>query len=171
MPNAATAATTVRVTYAELAASRGVSVPTARRLTLRHRWPKQIGNDGLTRIEVPVAFVGTAAIETVGTAAAVPDATATGMATAATDPFAVVPVLHGLVASLRAQLNRAEQQTQAAERRAEAAEQKAQAAEARVRELQDKLEAELIEHRRLLTEQLARRRSWWPWRRARFTNL
>jgi hypothetical protein len=37
-----------------------------------------------------------------------------------------------------------------------------------VRELQEKLEAEMSEHRRvvsLMAESLAVRRSWWPWRR------
>src|SRR3954471_24423753 len=48
---------TVRVTYAELAAGRSVSIAAARRLTLRDRWPKQIGNDGLIGVVVPVAFV------------------------------------------------------------------------------------------------------------------
>lgn len=41
-------------------------------------------------------------------------------------------------------------------------------AERRAQELQEKLESEMVEHRRvvgLLTEQLAARRRWWPWRR------
>jgi hypothetical protein len=41
-------------------------------------------------------------------------------------------------------------------------------AEGRVQELRDKLEAEMIEHRRVvgvLADQLSARRSWWPWRR------
>ena len=46
--------TTVRLTYSELAARRGISVASARRWALRRRWPKQIGNDGLSRVIVPV---------------------------------------------------------------------------------------------------------------------
>jgi len=52
--------------------------------------------------------------------------------------------------------------------RADRAEGQVREAEGRVRELQDKLEAEMIEHRRvvsLLTERLTARRFWWPWRR------
>jgi hypothetical protein len=52
--------------------------------------------------------------------------------------------------------------------RADRAEERTRAAEDQVRELQEQLTAELIEHRRivgLMAEQLAARRSWWPWRR------
>jgi len=45
---------------------------------------------------------------------------------------------------------------------------RADRAEGRVQELQDKLEAEMVEHRRVvgvLADQLSARRSWWPWRR------
>src|SRR3954465_6687756 len=48
---------TVRLTYAELAEARGVSLGAAKRLVYRHRWQKQIGNDGLSHILVPRAFV------------------------------------------------------------------------------------------------------------------
>ena len=48
--------TTIRMTYAELAAARGISLDAARRLVLRKRWPKQIGNDGLTRALVPTEY-------------------------------------------------------------------------------------------------------------------
>jgi hypothetical protein len=43
-----------RMTYAELAAVRGISLPSARRLVLRHHWPKQRGNDGVVRVTVPL---------------------------------------------------------------------------------------------------------------------
>jgi len=48
------------------------------------------------------------------------------------------------------------------------ANERADRAEGRVRELQEKLETEMSEHRQivmLLTERLTARRSWWPWRR------
>src|SRR3954471_14310175 len=57
IPAPATEPETVRVTYAELANARGVSIAAARKLTLRHRWPKQIGNDGLTHVLIPVSFM------------------------------------------------------------------------------------------------------------------
>src|SRR3954469_12992060 len=44
-----------RMTYAELAQARGISLTAARRLTLRHHWPKQMGNDGLVRVSVPLS--------------------------------------------------------------------------------------------------------------------
>jgi hypothetical protein len=43
-----------RMTYAELAAVRGISVPSARRLVLRQGWPRHVSNDsGLVRVLVP----------------------------------------------------------------------------------------------------------------------
>src|SRR4051795_10498793 len=47
----------VRVTYAELARARGVSMAAARRLAQRHRWPKQVGNDGLSHVLVPATYL------------------------------------------------------------------------------------------------------------------
>ena len=52
--------------------------------------------------------------------------------------------------------------------RADRAEQRTREAETRAAEFQQQLQTEMIEHRRvvgLLAEQLAARRSWWPWRR------
>ena len=43
-----------RMTYAELANVRGISLPSARRLVLRHRWPRHSGNDGVVRVTVPL---------------------------------------------------------------------------------------------------------------------
>src|SRR4051794_17470928 len=48
---------TVRLTYAQLARARGVSIGAARRLAQRHRWPKQVGNDGLSHVLVPATFL------------------------------------------------------------------------------------------------------------------
>ena len=50
-------AETTRVTYVDLAKARGISVAAARRLTQRHKWPKQIGNDGFTRVIVPTSML------------------------------------------------------------------------------------------------------------------
>ena len=50
-------AETTRVTYVELARARGITVAAARRLTQRHKWPKQIGNDGFTRVVVPTSML------------------------------------------------------------------------------------------------------------------
>jgi hypothetical protein len=43
-----------RMTYAELATVRGISQASARRLVLRHHWPRQRGNDGIVRATVPL---------------------------------------------------------------------------------------------------------------------
>ena len=37
---------------------RGISLPSARRLVLRHRWPRQTGNDGVVRVTVPLTAIG-----------------------------------------------------------------------------------------------------------------
>jgi hypothetical protein len=46
-------AMTVWMTYAELAASRGITRRSAERLAQRHRWPRRPGNDGTARVGVP----------------------------------------------------------------------------------------------------------------------
>jgi len=43
-----------RMTYAELAAVRGTSQPSAERLARRRGWPRQVGNDGVVRVLVPL---------------------------------------------------------------------------------------------------------------------
>jgi hypothetical protein len=41
-----------RMTYAELAQARGISLASARRLARRHHWPRQVGNDAVVRVTV-----------------------------------------------------------------------------------------------------------------------
>ena len=43
-----------RMTYAELAQARGISLASARRLARRHGWARQAGNDGVVRVTVPL---------------------------------------------------------------------------------------------------------------------
>ena len=43
-----------RMTYAELAAVRGISALSAERLVRRHKWLRQTGNDGVVRVLVPL---------------------------------------------------------------------------------------------------------------------
>jgi hypothetical protein len=43
------------MTYAELAEAKGTSLPSARQLVRRHRWPKQIDNQGYVKVTVPLA--------------------------------------------------------------------------------------------------------------------
>jgi hypothetical protein len=44
---------TRRMTYAELAAARGITTGSAEQLARRRRWQKQLGNDGMVRVLVP----------------------------------------------------------------------------------------------------------------------
>lgn len=49
---------TRRMTYAELAQAKGISLASARRLVRRHGWPRQIGNDGgIVRVLVPLSYL------------------------------------------------------------------------------------------------------------------
>ena len=43
-----------RMTYAELANARGISLASARRLARRHHWHRRAGNDGIVRVTVPL---------------------------------------------------------------------------------------------------------------------
>ena len=43
-----------RMTYAEIAQSRRISVSSAERLVRRKHWRRQVGNDGIVRILVPL---------------------------------------------------------------------------------------------------------------------
>jgi hypothetical protein len=45
------------LSYAELATLRGITRKAAARLTLRHRWRRQPGNDGAVRVWVPAAEI------------------------------------------------------------------------------------------------------------------
>src|SRR5215472_15602211 len=46
-----------RMTYAELATVRGISALSAERLVRRRHWPRQVGNDGVVCILVPLTEV------------------------------------------------------------------------------------------------------------------
>jgi hypothetical protein len=52
-PGANPAMSTRWLSYRELAAALGIKTGSARQLVKRHRWPRQLGNDGHTRIAVP----------------------------------------------------------------------------------------------------------------------
>src|SRR3954471_9193780 len=148
---------TVRLTYAELAKARGITPAAAKRMAMRHRWPKQIGNDGLSRVSVPASalvrdtddttngdigvdiprhgglLVDEATIKRIidAAVAAGDDARAATVSDALSGIRQIVPVLQEAITSLRVELT--------AER------DRAERAEKRVRELE------------------ARR--WWHWRR------
>src|SRR4051794_6896134 len=147
---------TVRLTYSELATARGITLAAARRMTLRHRWPKQIGNDGLSRVLVPAsalvrpdhdsAGTGTGTgeipgdVRHAGTADGIDALTGAGTV----DITAVMRSLGEAVASLGVQLTRERERADFAESRAQESEDRAQAAERRVRDLAEQLAAEQL---------------------------
>jgi nucleoid-associated protein YgaU len=45
------------MTYAELAQARSISVASARRMVLKFKWRRVVGNDGLARIMVPASQI------------------------------------------------------------------------------------------------------------------
>jgi hypothetical protein len=183
---------TVRLSYAELAQARGVTLGAARRMVHRHKWPKQVGNDGLSRISVSTTFLTKSDHDTPDVTHdvdadiadhVVPDVTPdsaelqvvdleeaiTAFASVARDAINdvttdVILPLREAITSLRVQLDAERDRADRAEGQAREADNRAREAEGRVQKLQEQLQAEMIEHRQVVTL-LLRRRSWWPWRR------
>jgi hypothetical protein len=180
---------TVRLTYAELAEARGVSLGAARRMVQRHKWPKQVGNDGLSRISVPATFLTRSDPVNTDIVAAIANDVPTNVAPdvpvdaaglqviargEAVVAFADVgrdvaadvatDVAKDVIATLREQLMTERERADRAEDRAREAENRTRETEVRVRELTEQLQAEMIEHRRMVAL-LLKRRFWWPWRR------
>lgn len=153
-----------RMTYAELAEARNISIPAARRLTLRHHWHKQIGNDGLVIVSVPpsalekprkpAAFSDPMSRHSVtrndATSDPVRDARSDAKSDIGSDPVSdttrdpAIRALEHAVEGLREQLDRAEQQAVAL--RAERAE--AQVGERHAIELVKHVTAEASEQRK-----------------------
>ena len=99
------------LTYTELAELRGISKASATRMAFRHKWRRQVGNDGVARVAVPVGREKP------------PDAPSRD-ATAAKrgDTRDGVMVLQEAVASLTKRAEQAETRADRAENRAEQAE-------------------------------------------------
>lgn len=129
-----------RMTYAELAAIRGISALSAERLVRRKRWPRQIGNDGRTVVLVPLAETRKALPKPrpkpPGADTAVvrePDNTTitltTESVTPSTSPSAPdsLRLLEQALTVLRQQLERAEARATEASARADSAEARAEA--------------------------------------------
>jgi hypothetical protein len=132
---------TIRMTYSELAQARGITIATARRMTTKHKWSKQLGNDGLARVLVPRDAIGASLGSDTRAAEAAP---ATGPGPMADVVSAAVRPLEGALAALREQLDRAHERAERAER--QVAEQA----------------AELVECRLLVGKMVARlSRPWW----------
>jgi hypothetical protein len=114
--------TVLRVTYSELAKARGVSIAAARKLVLRHRWPKQIGNDGLTHVLVPVSFIEDGGRDShpvfdEAVIAAIAEATTVSVTGALPGLRTVLPTLQETITTLRVQLYAEKERADRAERR------------------------------------------------------
>ena len=109
-----------RMTYAELAAVRGTSQPSAERLARRRGWPRQVGNDGVVRVLVPLAEA-----RNISTSAASGVASVTLAASPPASPGQMTRDdrgLRGAIQTLREQLAKADQREESERRRAERAE-------------------------------------------------
>lgn len=126
-----------RMTYAELAAVRGISPASAKRLTQRHRWGRQMGNDGVVRVTVPFSALVSPSkpVTTHGSPSPATGAADPVMPTAVADDVArdiapddvgdVTPATTALVRGmevLREQLAKADRREEAQRQRAEDAE-------------------------------------------------
>ena len=156
---------TRRLTYGELAAARGVTVATARRMATRYKWPKQMGNDGLARVSVPEAALRANTPAKVSRTEAAPEAVAA--------LEAVIEALQEEVRDTRERAERADQAAGVLRAKLAAARYAGEIVRAEVGDLRCRLDTatqqlgEALQQVRLLTDQRSApaRRSWLPWRR------
>jgi hypothetical protein len=150
--------TTFSVTFAELATRLGITVPSAKNLVRRKRWSRHAGNNGLTRITVPVAYVeenastdtGTDVDTEIGTETSTSAGTDTGIHLAALAALErTISRLESEVASLKTERDVLASMPE------------------QVAALKATLEAVTDERDRLLTrEHLREQRRWWPFLRS-----
>ena len=152
---------TVRLTYAEIAKARGITQAAAKRMAIRHRWPKQVGNDGLSRVQVPATLVRDTGGDTNGVSGVVAGAPQAfsldepRLRAAVAAGADTVSVLRETITDLRAELREAQERVAGLRAKVVAA-----------RYARELMAVELREARAQvarLTERLARRR-WWGWR-------
>jgi hypothetical protein len=159
---------TVRLTYTELAKARGITLPAARRLALRHKWRKQLGNDGLTHVWVPVA-----ALPRDGTSDPIPDlrpdsAPDIPVAFALNDALiaTIAAVTHGAVSDALSGLRSELRSDLQSDMRSVIPALQEAITTLRVELNTERDRAERAERRvQELEAQLVARRSWWPRRR------
>jgi hypothetical protein len=131
------------MTYAEIAAARGISALSAERLVRRRRWAKQPGNDGTVRVLIPADEARPASERNPG-------------GRQAGHPPDILPTIREVVREVIRPLS---EQLEAANRRAD--DERARAD--RERERADQAERRITE---LLADQrAASARRWWPWGR------
>ena len=126
------------MTYADIAAARGISADSTERLVRRRRWPKQLGNDGTVRVLVPADEAQPASVRSPGRRqAGHPGATSPG-----DSPGAVLPAIREVIREVIQPLT---EQLAAANRRADAERERANRAEQRIDE--ERARAEQAEQR------------------------
>ena len=157
-----------RLTYAELAQARGISLASARRLVRRHGWPRQVGNDAVMRVAVPLGEVQ--AHKAPDSATARPRPAQAGPGGPMPMPPADGPgteVLAQAIDSLREQLVIANDRVERAERRAD--QERSLLEEARA-QIADAVAAERIAagEAAALRAELDRRKEWKLLRRLRW---
>jgi len=86
-----------RMTYAELADIRRISMASAMRLVRRKNWPRQVGNDGVVRILVPLSAAGDSG-----------ECRALSRGETTADKQRTITALESAIAALREQLMRSE---------------------------------------------------------------
>lgn len=183
--------TRVRLTYAELARARGITKGAAKRMSVRHKWPKQVGNDGLSRVMVPASYLVRDTGDTPGadpgvasgddpvantsadpgavqgvrldefTVVALADALASAVSVASADASAEIV---RAVRTLEQALQALQGQLAAERERANRAEERARLAEERLQEERVDREQERNDHRKVIETLAARipaRKPWW----------
>jgi hypothetical protein len=155
------------MTYGELGQARGISAKSAERLVRRRRWPRQVGNDGIAHVlvplgeDVPAEHVAPRHHGGYPGMMAVPDSSGHPPMTAARDIEEVVrEAIRDAVTPLTAQLERAEQRIVDERSRADRAEQLASDERVRADRAEQRAEgertrADLVE----LTIEVERRRA------------
>jgi transposase-like protein len=147
--------TTISVTFAELAMKLGLTVPSTKNLVRRKKWSRHAGNDGLTRIIVPVAYIEENASTDAGTDAATPTV----------DTGTEAGTHLAALAALERQIERLERENAALKNERDVL----ASMPVQIAALRATLEAVSAERDRLTDQVRAMivppRRSWWPWKR------
>jgi hypothetical protein len=151
--------TTISVTFAELAMKLGLTVPSTKNLVRRKKWSRHAGNDGLTRIIVPEAYIEENASTESGTEAG------TDAATPTVDTGTEAGTHLAALAALERQIERLERENAALKNERDVL----ASMPVQIAALRATPEAVSAERDRLTDQVRAMivppRRSWWPWKR------
>jgi hypothetical protein len=153
------------MTYPELAEAFGITAASAKRLTIRRRWPKRLGNDGRAKVAVPIEAIPsdvTSDVTSDDTGDATGDITSDDTSGVTR---AVTAAITAAVTPLTAHIERLERELSAEKSRAESV----PGLEAQIAALKAVTEAERARAEELKAERdealrIALARRWrWPW--------